>query len=140
MNDRGHAGVELAFAVGDLLLPVAVVVAGFGPWSETRVASEAIAAEAARATVLDLSHESGMAAVDSTAASMGLDRDLVRIGWCGASPTGDGSGSCGFERGSAVSVAVEVWVPVLSTPWGAIGGIWVVGEHSEPIDLYRSLG
>jgi hypothetical protein len=140
MRERGQAAIELALAVGALLLPVAVVVAGFGPWSETRVAAEAVAAETARAAVLELSHEVGMGMVDSMTVSMGIDRELVRVGWCGAAPTRDGSGSCAFERGVAVSITVEMWVPVVSTPWGPIGGIWVVGEHSEPIDLYRSLG
>jgi hypothetical protein len=49
MNDRGHAAVELGLAVGLLLLPVALVVLGFGPWSERRVFAEAASAEAARA-------------------------------------------------------------------------------------------
>ena len=140
MTDRGHAAIELALAVGVLLLPVAVVVAGFGPWSEARVEAEAVAAEAARSAVLGLNHEAGLDTVATAASSMGVDRELVRVGWCGAEPTVEGAGSCLFQRGSVVTATVEVWVPVVSTPWGAVGGLWVSGEHSEPIDLYRSLG
>ena len=39
--------------------PVALVVTGFGPWSERRVTAEAAAAEAARTAVLELSVEAG---------------------------------------------------------------------------------
>ncbi|HEX6301462.1 MAG TPA: hypothetical protein VF148_13435 [Acidimicrobiia bacterium] len=140
MRDEGHAAVELAFAVGVLLLPVALVVTGFGPWSERRVEAEAIAAEAARAAVLDLSHEAGHGAVSSMTSTLGIPAGLVLVGWCNADPAPEPAGSCSFERGAVVSITVELWTPLVDTPWGAVGGLWVVGEHSEPIDLYRSLG
>lgn len=140
MRDEGHAVIELALGVGVLLLPVALVVVGFGPWSERRVEAEAIAAEAARAAVLDLSHESGHAMVSSMTATLGIPDTLVRVGWCGADPARVPAGICVFDRGAVVSVAVGLWTPLVATPWGSVGGLWVVGEHSEPIDLYRSLG
>lgn len=127
-------------AVGVLLLPVALVVIGFGPWSERRVEAEAVAAEAARAAVLSLSVEAGEAAAIEALHDVDIDRELVRIGWCGAAPARVPAGTCSFERGSVVAVNVELWTPLVSTPWGPVGGLWVVGEHSEPIDLYRSLG
>jgi hypothetical protein len=140
VTDRGHAAVELALAVGVLLLPVALVVMGFGPWSERRVEAEAVAAEMARSTVLELSHEAGIATAADIAAVYGIPPDQMRIGWCGAAPTVAGAGSCVFVRGAVVSVTVQLWTPLFDTPWGAIGGLWVIGDHSEPIDLYRSLG
>lgn len=127
-------------AVGVLLLPVALVVTSFAPWSERRVAAEAIAAEAARAVVLDLDHASGELVVATTSDSLGLAPGLVRVGWCGASPSEEGAGACALTRGSVVAVTVEVWTPLVATPWGDVGGLWVSAEHSEPIDLYRSLG
>jgi hypothetical protein len=132
--------VEFGLAVGLLLLPVAIVVSAFGPWSERRVTAEAIAAEASRAVVLELDHVSGAAVVSSMVESMGIDPALVRVGWCGSTPAAEPAGACPLERGSVVSVTVELWTPLVSTPWGAIGGLWVSGDHSEPIDLYRSLG
>lgn len=140
MTDRGHAAVELALAVGVLLLPVALVVTGFGPWSERRVEAEAAAAEAARSAVLELSHEAGVATALTITGSYGIPPHLVRIGWCGSDPATTPSGSCPLERGAVVTVSVEVWTPLVDTPWGPVGGLWVSGEHSEPIDLYRSLG
>lgn len=140
MRDEGHAAVELALATAVLLLPVALVVAAFGPWSERRVAAEAIAAEAARAVVLDLDMSAGALSIQEQAERMGVDIDLVRVGWCDAIPSSSWSGSCLLTRGSAVSVTVELWTPLVSTPWGPVGGLWVSGDHSEPIDLYRSLG
>ena len=140
MRDRGHAAVELALAVGVLMLPVALVVTAFGPWSERRVAAEAIAAEAARAVVLELDHNAGIAVVGSTTTAMGLDVDLVRVAWCDATPSVPAAGECSLARGGVVTATIEVWAPLVVTPWGPVGGLWVSAQHSEPIDLYRSLG
>lgn len=140
MIDRGHAAVELALAVGVLLLPVAIAVTAFGPWSERRVAAEAIAAESARAAVLELNHDAGLGAMTATASSLGLPTDVVRMGWCGATPSAVPSGVCSFDRGAVISVTIQVWAPLVNTPWGPVGGLWVTADHSEPVDLYRSLG
>lgn len=140
MSDRGHAAVELALAVGVMLLPVALVVTGFGPWSERRVEAESMAAEAARAAVIELNHDAGNAMISAMATRYRISSDLVRVGWCDATPTLQRDGSCLFARGTTVSIVIEIWTPLVETPWGSIGGLWVVGEHSEPIDLYRSLG
>lgn len=140
MRDRGHAAVELALAVGFLLLPVALAVTAFGPWMERRVAAEAIAAEVSRAAVLALDHEAGIETMAASITTLGLSPDAVRLGFCDATPSLVPAGACGLERGGVVSVTVEVWTPLVGTPWGPVGGLWVVGDHSEPIDLYRSLG
>jgi hypothetical protein len=141
VRDRGHAAVELGLAVGLLLLPVALAVLAFGPWSERRVFAEAAAAEAARAAVIALDTAPGSVVVSDMAANHGLGADLVRLGWCGAAPAevaGD-PGSCSFARGAQVTAEVLVWVPLVTTPWGEVGGLWSGASHSEPVDLYRSL-
>jgi Flp pilus assembly protein TadG len=142
VRDRGHAAVELAMAIGVLLLPVALVVTAFGPWSERRVAASAVAAEAARAVVIELRHEAGTAVVSASADALGLDESLFRVGWCDATPgpVTAPSGQCPLSRGSVVAVTVQIWTPLIDTPWGQVGGLWVTASHSEPIDLYRSLG
>lgn len=140
MKDRGHAAVELALAVGVLLIPAAIAVLAFGPWSERRVAAEALASEAARAAVLELSLSAGAGALAQHAEALQLDPDSVRIGWCGTVPENPAAGDCPLTRGSVVSASVEVWTPLISTPWGSVGGLWVTADHTEPIDLYRSLG
>jgi len=139
--DRGHAAVEFAMAVVVLMLPVALVVTSFGPWSERRVLAESMAAEAARSAVLSLDETAGSVVVTQGALGHGLTEDLVRLGWCGATPGSlpDGAGGCSMARGSMVSAQVEVWTPLIVTPWGSIGGLWVSAEHAEPVDLYRSL-
>lgn len=141
MTDRGHAAVELALAVGVLLLPVALVVSSFGPWLERRVLAASAAAEAARVAVIELDHGSGAAAVGRAVVSHGLSEDLVRLGWCGSStgPLWAPQGSCSLTRGSSALAVVEVWVPLVKTPWGDVGGLWVRASHSEPVDLFRSL-
>jgi len=141
VRDHGHAAVEFAMAVAVLMLPVALVVTAFGPWSERRVFAEAVAAEAARAAVLALDEGPGSEVVSGAASGFGLDQSLVRLGWCGMAPAAlpAGAGSCSMVRGSFVSAAVEVWTPLVLTPWGPVGGLWVSAEHVEPVDLYRSL-
>ncbi len=141
VRDDGHAAIELALAIAVLMLPVALVVVSFGPWMERKVLAEAAAAEAARAVVLSLDHRSGATVVASMTANHGLAVDQVRLGWCGGAPgpLDTPTGNCPLVRGSMVYAAVHVWVPLAVTPWGGIGGIWVLGEHTEPIDLYRSL-
>lgn len=140
MRDRGHAAVELALAAAVLLLPAALAVLAFGPWSEKRVAAEALAAEAARAAVVELSLAEGVSALSEQAEAFGLVAGSVRIGWCGADPTPESAGTCPLTRGSVVTVSVEVWTSLVVTPWGSIGGLWIPADHAEPIDLYRSLG
>lgn len=138
--DRGHAGVELALAVAVLMLPAAIVVLGFGPWSERSVLASSAAAEAARSAVLSLTVEAGNAVALEMGSNYGLESDEIRLGWCGAAPAAGGSGTCAMTRGASIAVEVEVWVPVVNTPWGAIGGVWVTRQHAEAIDLYRGLG
>jgi hypothetical protein len=140
MSDRGHAAVELGLAVGAFLLPVALAVLAFGPWSERRVFAEAAVAEAVRAAVIELDTSAGSQVVMDMAANHGLGPDLVRLSWCGAGGSGPGvPDTCTFERGSVVTAEVEVWIPLVATPWGEVGGLWVGTAHSEPVDLYRSL-
>lgn len=140
VSDRGQAAIELALGVGLLMIPAALVVLGFGPWTERAVIAEAIANEASRAAVLALSQEAGHLVAAEMAANHGLDAAEVRVGWCGSTPATAGGGACSFGRGATIEVTAQVWVPLIVTPWGTAGGIWVTREHSESIDLYRSLG
>jgi hypothetical protein len=139
VSDQGHAAVELGLAVGVLLLPVALSVLAFGPWSERRVFAEAAAAEAARAAVIHLDTSHGELVVADMAANHGLASDLVRLGWCAGVTAETEVSTCSFERGTEVTAEVQVWVPLIATPWGEVGGLWIRAAHSEPVDLYRSL-
>ncbi len=140
MSDRGHASLELALGVGLLLIPAAIGVLAFAPWSEHKVIAEAMAAEAARAAVIELAVSAGNETVAAQAAAGGVEDGGFRVGWCGAVPVSPSAGTCPVVRGGAMTVVVEVWTPLISTPWGSVGGLWVGASHSEPIDLYRSLG
>lgn len=131
--------MEMALAVGLLMIPAALVVLGFGPWSERAVLAESIATESARAAVLALSVESGNRVASEMSSNYGLAEDAVRVGWCGAEPGEGGVGDCRFARGDAVATEVGVWVPLVVTPWGNIGGLWISRDHVELVDLYRSL-
>lgn len=141
MSETGHAAVELALAVGVLLLPAALFVLSLGPWLEARVTAKAIAAEAARGAAIDLDLAAGVDIAKSVVSTRGVSLEGVRLGWCGAAPDEmtSPSGSCTLVRGSVVAAEVEVWVPLITTPWGPIGGFWTGAGHSEPVDLYRSI-
>jgi hypothetical protein len=114
-------------------------VLSFGPWSERRVLAEVVAAEASRTAVLEGSGAAGSLVASGIVASHGLPGEMLRLGWCGADPAVGSEGSCELGRGGVVTVEAEIWVPLISTPWGAVGGLWVTATHSEPVDLYRSL-
>ena len=139
-DERGQAGVELALAVAVLMIPAAVAVLGFGPWSERSVLAGAAAAEAARAAVVNLSTATGEEVAAEMSLNFGLDLTEMKLGWCGAEPVTGGAGTCPMSRGASVEVTVSVWVPLVTTPWGEIGGVWISRSHAESIDLYRSLG
>lgn len=139
--DHGHAAVEFGLATGLLLIPAALAVLSFGPWSEARVLTEAAAAEASRAAVISLDHARGETVAAEMTANHGYQSPEVRLGWCGHDPVpiAGSNGACPMERGSEVVVEVGVFTPLFSTPWGAVGGVWVSGSHAEPVDLYRSI-
>lgn len=141
MTDKGQAAVELALAIAVLMLPVALAVTAFGPWMERRVLAEAVAAEAARTVVLSLDHRAGALVVWEMAQGHGLGPDLVRLSWCDGQPgpVDQPSTTCLLAAGEVVTATVQVWVPLVPTPWGNVGGLWITGSHTEPIDLYRSI-
>jgi len=141
VSDKGHAAVEFALAVGLLLLPVAIAVLSFGPWSERRVVAEGAAAEAARTAVVSLDLTRGGRVVAEIGGNHGLSPETIRLGWCGSEPGPPDvpSSGCSLARGSEVVAEVRIWTPVFTTPWGPVGGLWVTGVHAEPVDLYRSL-
>lgn len=140
-RDSGHAAVELVLAVGVVILPAALLVLSLGPWLEQRVTARAVAAEAARAAALDLDLTAGANVAMQLTISRGVSVERARLGWCGAAPSqiDAPSGSCSLARGSVVTAGVELWVPLVTTPWGPIGGLWTGAIHSEPVDLYRSI-
>jgi hypothetical protein len=141
VKDAGHAGIELALGIAVLVFPVALMVLAFGPWSERRVLAEAAAAEVARHVAVNLETAGAVALLERMAGRHGLEGSQVRLAWCGAIPValGGNAGACPLSRGSEVSATVEVWAPLVSTPWGEVGGLWVRGQHSEWVDLYRSI-
>ena len=142
MSDHGHAAVEFGLAAGLLLFPVALAVLAFGPWSERRVLAEAGAAESARAAVIAVDIAAGRQVLTEMTANYGLSEEEVEMGWCGQTPGPvlDATTGCPMTRGTEVVSEVRIWVPLVETPWGPVGGLWVTGSHAEPIDLYRSLG
>lgn len=137
------ASLELALGAGLLVIPALVVVVSFGPWLEGRAFARAAAAEAARSAVLAQGDPAaaGSALVADMAVGRGIDPGSVRVAMCGGPPlpAGAGQGYCLLVRGAMVTATVSVVVPLISTPWGPVGGLTVVASHSEPVDAYRSL-
>lgn len=132
MREQGSASLELALGMGLLIFPAVVAVLAFSPWLEAREFVRSAAAEGARAAVLASGDPAaaGAGLVGDLAAGRGYD--VVEIEMCGGGP-------CVLERGEFVTVRVAMEVPVVSTPWGGVGGVTVEAFHSEPVDAYRSL-
>ena len=141
MRDSGHASVEMALAAGVLLLPVVLTLLAFGPWLEKSMLVESLAAEAARAAVVTRNFETAAALIDEARIDRSIAAEDLTIGWCGDENrvVGTERFTCEFSRGSRIEAAVSLWTPMFVTPWGNVGGLWVTGTHSEPIDSYRSL-
>jgi hypothetical protein len=143
VRDRGAASLELALGAGLLVIPALLVVVSFGPWLEGRAFARAAAAEAARAAVLSQGDPAvaGSELVADMVAGRGIDPALVRVSMCGGPslPPGSGQSSCVLARGAMVTASVSVTVPLISTPWGPVGGLTVAASHAEPVDAYRSL-
>ncbi|MGH9164280.1 MAG: pilus assembly protein [Acidimicrobiales bacterium] len=108
-TQRGSAAIELALAIGLLLLPVALLVITLPTWPERQTVARAAAAEASRAVVLAASWTEGAddaeAAVAQAAANHGLDPADVTLELAG-----------GLERGASVTARVTVEMPALVLP------------------------
>lgn len=133
-DERGGAAVELALALGLLLLPVGLAVAVLPAWPERQTVARAAATEAARATVLADSWEEGSAAgeaaVAQAAANQGFGPGDVAVSWSGA-----------LERGADVTVRVTVRMPAVRIPGLATLASWSwTASHTERVDDYRSFG
>lgn len=143
MRDRGAASLELALGAGLLVIPALLVVVSFGPWLEGRAFARAAAAEAARTAVLsqDDPAAAGSALVADMVAGRAIDPGSVRVSMCEGPllPPGTGRGYCVLVRGALVTASVSVVVPLISTPWGPVGGLTVMASHAEPVDAYRSI-
>jgi hypothetical protein len=143
VRERGAASLELALGAGLLVIPALLVVVSFGPWLEGGAFARAAAAEAARSAVLAQGDPAaaGSAVVAGMATGRGIDPGSVTVSMCGGPsvPAGNGLGSCVLIRGALVTASVSVSVPLISTPWGPVGGLTVTASHAEPVDAYRSL-
>ena len=84
----------------------------------------------------------GLQLLDDLAAGSGIAPDQVSVGLC-AEPVSMVSaspwGCAPLVRGGTVTVTVGVEVPLLSTPFGEVGGLRIEHVQVEPVDLYRSL-
>lgn len=134
MTERGSAPLELALGIGLLILPALLAVMSFAPWLEARAFVRAAAAEGARSAVVatDDPALAGAAIITEMATSRGYSGSEVSVTMCG------GVG-CTVERGGYVFAEVSVVIPLVSTPWGDVGGMTVSAAHAEPVDAYRSL-
>ncbi|MFP3914156.1 MAG: hypothetical protein ACLFWM_04725 [Actinomycetota bacterium] len=131
-GEEAGASLELALGMALLVIPALIAVLSFSPWLEARAFVRTAAAEGARAAVL--------ADGDPAAAGAALVADMaIGRGWDGVEVEMCGGGGCVLERGGFVTARVTVEVPLVSTPWGDVGGLTVEATHAEPVDFYRSL-
>lgn len=132
MTQRGTASLELALGMSLLVIPAVVAVLSFSPWLEARSFVRSAAAEGARAAVLASGDPTSAGTSLVAAMAEGREYEGVAVEMCGGA-------LCVLERGAYVTVRVSLEVPLVSTPWGDVGGVVVEGFHAEPVDAYRSL-
>lgn len=131
MKDRGTASLELALGIGMLVIPAVLAVVSFAPWLEARAFVRSAAAEGARAAVLSADDPAGAAVRAVREMASGRGYENVAVSPCG--------GACSLERGAVIEVEVSMDVPLLTTPWGDVGGVEATAVHRELVDAYRSL-
>lgn len=146
-DERGVAPVELALAVGMLLIPMAILVLSIAPWIERQSMARVAAGEAARVLVLssgsEPDHERAVDVAVRVAANHGVSAGDIRVVFCapdGASHEVGAASRCGpLARGSLVAVEVQVVVPAATVPGiGSFGEATVSSRVTEQVDLFRS--
>ncbi len=141
--DTGSAPIELALGVAVILLPAALVVLSFGPWLEARTLVRTGAAVTARYIAVTGNEDGVVPGLAEVAVASGLGPESVAVALCGgpAASLGDlrASTCMPLPRTGVVTVTVYADVPVVSTPWGDVGGLTVEATHVESLDPYRSM-
>ena len=135
---RGRAGylaIELALAMGLLVLPVAGLVVTLPTWAERQSVARVVAREVARDTALAGVCDVAVAAARAASTTQGLGL-----------PPGDVTVVLDCEpgeqlpRGGTVTASATVVMPALAIP--GIGGVdlwrWTTGNR-QPVDPFRSL-
>lgn len=142
-SERAAAPIELALGVAVILLPAALLVLSFGPWLESRSFVRSAAAVAARQVAVSGSERGLTQSLAAMAENAGMDSSSVVITLCGGTPSRLGydleSTCLPLARDGRVVARISARVPVVTGPWGEVGGLTVSAEHTEFTDLYRAL-
>lgn len=123
--------VELAAAIGFLLIPTFIFVVTIAPVVERRMVAGRAAAEAARAFVVADDVAGGQAAARSIVDQIDADHPFTLTL---SSLTGD------LDGGSVVTATVDVAMPVIIFP--AVIEVDIgnyTATHQEVVDLFRSV-
>ncbi|NOY54703.1 MAG: hypothetical protein GXP34_01825 [Actinobacteria bacterium] len=128
MKDRGSAPLELAAAVGLLLIPAVLLVLSFAPWVERQMMAREIARNVARTAAATAEFADTGDLVTRAALNYGVDREDVTVTL---------GGSVG--RGGLVTATVDVRMPAIVIPGvGEFGSVTWTVHHTEQVDPYRS--
>lgn len=145
-SERGAAPIELALAIGFLLIPMAVLVLSIAPWLERQSMARVAAGEAARVLVLSEGTEPDVLAALSTvkqiAENHGIDPEGVRVFFCADQELGLAdklASTCpDLARGGLITVEVQVLVPAAEVLGiGTFGEGTVSAQVTEQVELYR---
>jgi len=129
MRERGSVPVEFAAAIGLLLIPAVLLVMSFAPWVERQMMAREIARDVARSVVMNAVVEGADAMAGQAAVNYGVDPEDVSV-----VVGGD------LGRGGLVTATVTVRMPAMSIPGiGGFGSVTWSVNHTEQVDLYRSL-
>lgn len=135
-DGAAYAAIEMILVLGLILLPLLAGLAQIPRWVDAKSTADLAAQEAARQMVLADSWDEGVAAGETTVATVvhnrGIDVGAVE----------DVAFSGDLLRGGTVTVTVTIQVPPVVLPgFGPVGGnISLSRSATERVDDYRQIG
>lgn len=145
-DDDGFAVPEWLLGIGLIIMPVIVIVGSIAPWYQRANMASLIAQEAARTMVLADDWSGGEAAARALAAEIAANHGFEEGDWCANPAPGcvsivfDGTTPGVLQRGTEISVSVEVPIPGVVVPGiGEVAEFQWAQAHTERVDDYRSI-
>jgi hypothetical protein len=145
-RQSGFAAPEWLLGIGLIIMPVIVIVASIAPWYQRANMATLIAQEAARTMVLADSWEGGEVDARAVAIEIAANHGFAAADWCPSPGPGclwigfDGTTPGNLQRGTEISVQVEVPIPGVVVPGvGQVAEFQWTQAHSERVDDYRSI-
>lgn len=145
-DEAGFVIPEWLLGITVIIMPVIVIVSSIAPWYQRANLASLIAQEAARTMVLAEDWEAGEVDARDLAREIAANHGFGAGEWCAGPAPGclsivfDGTTPGVLQRGTEISVAVEVPIPGVVVPGiGEVAEFQWTQAHTERVDDYRSI-